>query len=434
MEMGHSANRHSGTRNDKRLGRHMPGMTASSSRFLVPMVVCFAILLAPAVHLLLFFYTKEGARLEAEIIWHIGLNSAVTAAVVLRAATLRRRTDGRISGALNSVLALHGAVAFFILISRQYYSIQIMMTAIFLSVFAGFVAVLVTDSKLRPRLAAIGVPDHLARLLRGSCDFIRSPASDLRSYDVILTDDVSSLPSDWVKALAGAMLAGKQIRHVAEYLEEDSGIVSVDHFDVQHLPYNGINSYRHQKRLVDVILVLVALPLAVPILSVGALVVYLTMGRPILFVQERVGLGGKTFRMFKLRTMRYASEGTSSATEVGDVRVTSAGRWLRRFRVDELPQLLNILIGDMSIVGPRPEQVRLTESYTVDLPAFSYRSLVRPGITGWAQVRAGYASNLEETRIKLSHDLFYIKNFSFALDVQIMIRTIGTLLTGGGVR
>jgi lipopolysaccharide/colanic/teichoic acid biosynthesis glycosyltransferase len=139
--------------------------------------------------------------------------------------------------------------------------------------------------------------------------------------------------------------------------------------------------------------------------------------------------------MYKLRTMQLAApDGIEIATQNGDGRVTPIGRWLRRFRIDELPQLWNVLKGDMSLIGPRPEQPALTQSYCEDLPSFAYRSLVRPGITGWAQVRAGYAADLEETRIKLGYDLFYLKNFSFSLDMQIIFRTVGTLIFGNGVR
>src|SRR5439155_16227982 len=133
--------------------------------------------------------------------------------------------------------------------------------------------------------------------------------------------------------------------------------------------------------------------------------------------------------------MRAAtSAAEASATSRGDARVTRLGRFLRRFRIDEIPQLWNVALGDMSFIGPRPEQPALTHSYIREAPAFAYRQLVRPGISGWAQVRAGYAANLEETKVKLGYDLFYLKNFSLGLDLQIMLRTLWTLFAGGGVR
>jgi lipopolysaccharide/colanic/teichoic acid biosynthesis glycosyltransferase len=139
--------------------------------------------------------------------------------------------------------------------------------------------------------------------------------------------------------------------------------------------------------------------------------------------------------MLKLRTMRAAAPSDAViATTRQDPRITPFGRWLRRFRIDELPQLWNVLVGDMSLIGPRPEQPALAERYARDVPAFAYRQLVRPGITGWAQVRAGYAADLEETKIKLAYDLFYLKNFTLGLDLRILIRTVWTLISGAGVR
>jgi lipopolysaccharide/colanic/teichoic acid biosynthesis glycosyltransferase len=151
-----------------------------------------------------------------------------------------------------------------------------------------------------------------------------------------------------------------------------------------------------------------------------------------------VGLGGKPFRIIKLRTMRPAGGGgggdAASATVRGDSRVTPVGGFLRRFRIDELPQMLNVLRGEMSVIGPRPEQPALAEVYAREAPSFALRHLVRPGITGWAQVRAGYAADVAETKVKLSYDLFYLKSLSFALDMQILWRTAWTLTAGGGVR
>jgi lipopolysaccharide/colanic/teichoic acid biosynthesis glycosyltransferase len=157
------------------------------------------------------------------------------------------------------------------------------------------------------------------------------------------------------------------------------------------------------------------------------------MGTPVLFTQKRVGYAGKVFTIYKLRTMTRAPR-EADATAVGDMRVTGFGRFLRRFRIDELPQLWNVLKGEMSLIGPRPEQPELARAYVSQMPAFAFRHLVRPGITGWAQIRAGYAANLAETREKLSFDLYYLKNASVTLDLEIAARTAFTLLSGRGVR
>jgi len=179
----------------------------------------------------------------------------------------------------------------------------------------------------------------------------------------------------------------------------------------------------------------ILLPLTAPILAVASMAVFGAMGRPIFFIQSRVGLGGREFQMVKLRTMTAgAADGAVAATVRNDPRVTPLGRWLRRFRIDEIPQFWNVLIGDMSLVGPRPEWTALAGVLEAQEPTFAFRHVVRPGITGWAQVKAGPAADLAETRVKLGYDLFYIKHLSFSLDLQILFRTVWVLATGGGVR
>jgi len=241
--------------------------------------------------------------------------------------------------------------------------------------------------------------------------------------------------AEWAKALSRAMLAGCKVRHVGEYIEELRGAVSLEHFEVEHLPPGGIASYKLVKRLLDVGLVVFFAPVALPVFLVAALAVLVTSGRPIFFVQERVGLGGVPFRMWKLRTMRPERPGEAlKAAVVGDSRVTPVGRILRRFRMDELPQLWNVLKGDMSLIGPRPEAVPLHTEYLGKLPSYAYRYLVRPGITGWAQVSAPPSANADEARLKLTYDLFYVKKLSLWLDLQIVARTFWTITAGGGVR
>ncbi|MDB5480544.1 MAG: exopolysaccharide biosynthesis polyprenyl glycosylphosphotransferase [Caulobacteraceae bacterium] len=203
---------------------------------------------------------------------------------------------------------------------------------------------------------------------------------------------------------------------------------------VPDLPSGRPTWRRSGKRLFDILVSLAVAPLALPVVIAAGAAILLTMGKPVFFRQVRVGLGGRPFMILKLRTMRPGEAGGQTATVVGDARVTPLGRWLRRYHLDELPQLWNVLIGEMSLVGPRPEQPALAEAYAREAPAFAYRQLMRPGITGWAQVRAGYAADLAETRVKLVHDLFYLKKCSFALDVEICARTVWALLSGAGAR
>lgn len=380
-------------------------------------------------------YSERAPELGDVAMWrHIYLNASANTFVMIAAARAAGRLDLQIAVLLTSVIMAHGAAAYLTLALRIYYSNQVILIAAAVSLMSAFLILALRRQFHQPRAAVVGPWHPIANDLRIAHDHLSAPGADLRAYDLVLTTSAEP-PAGWTAALTQTMMAGKPIRHVAEYLEEEQGVVSIEHFTPDHLPVGGLTSYQARKRLMDIGLVILTLPVAVPLLLFGVLGVWATMGQPVFFVQPRVGLGGKVFRMYKLRTMRPAKPHDGELTTVRhDARVTRLGLWLRRFRIDELPQLWNVLKGDMSLIGPRPEQPGLTEAYCRDLPAFEYRSLVRPGITGWAQVRAGYAADLEETRVKLAYDLFYLKNFSYSLDLQIILRTAGTLLTGGGVR
>lgn len=375
--------------------------------------------------------------LRGQQLAHILANCTANALVMLGALVGRGdRLDRKLAGVLSNTLVVHGALAFVILVGRQPYSNLIMPLAVFVSIFAGAVIMYVQHRAVRPRIAVLGAGDPaVERALIGDYDFVNDPQADLRAYDILLTVSVIDLSPEWAGALSRAMLGGKRVRHLAEFSEERRGLVAIDHFDLEHLPAGGLTSYRTRKRLLDIGLILGTAPITVPLVLLAMLAVALTMGGPVLFIQERVGLGGKPFRMYKLRTMRPLSSTSQSCTTlVGDTRITPLGRILRRYRIDELPQLWNVLKGHMSIIGPRPEWTVLSKQYTAELPVYAYRHLVRPGITGWAQVRGGYAGNLAETRVKVGYDLFYIKNMSFSMDSQILIRTVWTLLSGNGSR
>ncbi len=361
-------------------------------------------------------------------------NCGANVLVMLGALLLTGRLDRKLASVLTLVLIVHGSLAFLILTTRSPYSNQIMLTAAPVSVALGSLVMYLKHRANPLRIALLGPDDATIGQVRVPYDRVRDPNTDLRAYDILLTTSVIDLSPKWAQVLSRAMIAGKPVRHVAEHMEEEQGLVSIDHFDLDHLPPGGLTSYRTRKRLIDLGIVLAVLPVALPVLAAGALAVLIAMGRPILFVQPRTGQGGKVFAIYKLRTMQPSSEDHGITTVKGDLRITPVGRFLRRSRIDELPQLLNVLKGDMSIIGPRPEWTLLSERYSRELPVYVYRHLVRPGITGWAQVKGGYASDLAETRTKVGYDLFYIKNLSFSLDLQILVRTVWTLLTGRGAR
>jgi exopolysaccharide biosynthesis polyprenyl glycosylphosphotransferase len=188
------------------------------------------------------------------------------------------------------------------------------------------------------------------------------------------------------------------------------------------------------KRLLDVVLSLIGLTLAAPIMALVALVLRLTSPGPVFYSQTRVGRDSQPFTIYKFRSMRVDAEAASGAvwSTKNDPRVTRVGRFLRRTRLDELPQLWNVLKGDMSFVGPRPERPEFIADLSRQIPFYGQRHVVRPGVTGWAQVRHRYGSTVDDAQEKLQYDLFYIKHMSFAFDIYILVETVKTVLVRGG--
>ncbi len=190
--------------------------------------------------------------------------------------------------------------------------------------------------------------------------------------------------------------------------------------------------FERLKRAMDIGFALTGLTLAAPFILLGALAVAIEDGRPFFFSQNRIGRNHTPFRLHKLRTMRTGSAAGDPYTRPDDRRVTRVGRFLRATRIDEFPQLWNVLRGEMSLIGPRPEWDRLVEGYERDIPCYYFRHLVKPGITGWAQVNYPYGASLEDTLRKLEYDLYYIRHFSFLLDASIVLKTIHIMLFGKG--
>jgi lipopolysaccharide/colanic/teichoic acid biosynthesis glycosyltransferase len=252
--------------------------------------------------------------------------------------------------------------------------------------------------------------------------------------DAMVADLGPDLTEGQVAALAGAAIAGVPVLDRRYMVETMTG----------RTPLGGLmpnefgallpsRQYLVVRRGLELLLTVLVLPVLVPILTAVALVVRLDSPGPIFFQQERVGRRGRVFRMIKFRTMYHGASGPSF-TEEGDPRVTRIGHTLRRFRLDELPQLVNVLRGDMSWVGPRPEALTLDQRYVQDIPHFALRGIVRPGVTGWAQINQGYAHEADEMRSKLEYDLYYLKHCSVWLDVMIVLRTFAVMFGGTGAR
>jgi lipopolysaccharide/colanic/teichoic acid biosynthesis glycosyltransferase len=216
-----------------------------------------------------------------------------------------------------------------------------------------------------------------------------------------------------------------------------SGRTPIDLISEEYLVHASLESafpaVRRVKRIVDIIISGAACILCLPIAAVIAALIKLENPRaPALYSQVRVGQFGETFRIHKFRTMHPNAEGDSGAVwaTVDDARITRIGAFLRRFRLDEIPQFVNILRGEMSLVGPRPERPEITGKLMEDVPYYTERENVLPGLTGWAQIQYPYASCLKDAVRKLEYDLFYIKHLSLSLDLQIILRSIRIVLFG----
>ncbi|PON03060.1 UDP-phosphate N-acetylgalactosaminyl-1-phosphate transferase [Bacillus halotolerans] len=190
--------------------------------------------------------------------------------------------------------------------------------------------------------------------------------------------------------------------------------------------------YLAVKRVMDIWFVLIGLVVALPMIAVFSILICLETPGPAIYTQERVGKGGKPFKLYKLRSMKIDAEKSGAVwAQKQDPRVTRIGAFIRRTRIDELPQLFNVLKGDMSMIGPRPERPVFTEKFQNEIPGFTQRLAVKPGLSGWAQVNGGYDMTPKE---KLIFDLYYIRNLTFMLELKIMLKTCKVVLTGDGAR
>lgn len=288
------------------------------------------------------------------------------------------------------------------------------------------------------KLAIVPFGDYQEVLDVQAADYriLEEPALNRIRYDAVVADLRSDMPDEWQTFLANCALVNIPVYHSRLMVEQLTGRVKVTHLSENIFGALYTTSfYGIVKRICEILLVVILLPLWLPLMLIFGLLVKLESEGPMFFIQERVGLGDRDFKVYKLRSMCQDSEkkGAQFATQ-GDARVTKIGKFIRKTRIDEIPQFINILKGDMSLIGPRPEQRVFVEQFKKEIPFYSYRHVVRPGISGWAQVTQGYAANADETRVKLEYDLYYIKHFSFWLDVLIVLKTIRTMLTGFGAR
>ena len=359
--------------------------------------------------------------------------------------TAPRPSYGRAVAIVGSTMAI---TAIGILVTRSYFSREwlLTMSAVWFTLAIGHrfllrrrpwseSMVIITNEK--------GLADDLGLSQHADVITVVDPLGD--PVDVPLIDDVTIvvdlkavLSEDMARYVSSASVSGQLIRPLVDVYEEHTGRLPLVHilggWEVTRPVHRS--GFAPVKRILDVLLVLVTLPIWLPVAAIVWVVVKIDSPRgPAIYRQTRVGRGGDVFTLIKFRTMIEDAEvsGPQFASK-NDPRITRVGRFLRLSRLDEIPQLWNVLVGDLSLVGPRPERPVFVEHFTDTIPFYASRHLIRPGVTGWAQVHYGYADGDADTVEKLTFDLYYVKYSSIWLDIHILGLSIWTVITGFGAR
>jgi lipopolysaccharide/colanic/teichoic acid biosynthesis glycosyltransferase len=366
------------------------------------------------------------------------LVAAVAALIGIRRVTAYPGTQA-FAAILPAFLAMYGVAAMVLLVGRFAYSGAGLTAGLLFSTTAMFVLVFLSQRGapmqffIVPGSEAGIVPDTpRVRWLR-----LTEPRVPVQTDAAIVADLHADYDPEWERMLALAAINGRPVYHTKQLHESLTGRVQIEHLSENNFGSLLPNlAYFEIKRLIDIVAVVLLAPLlALPMLAV-ALAIRLDSPGPALFRQIRMGYRERPFAVVKFRTMhhRAADDAHDPVTRDGDDRVTRIGRFLRRSRIDELPQLWNVIKGEMSLIGPRPEATALSEWYERELPFYAYRHIVRPGITGWAQINQGHVAALDEVHLKLQYDFYYIKNFSAWIDILIAMRTVVIMLNGFGSR
>jgi lipopolysaccharide/colanic/teichoic acid biosynthesis glycosyltransferase len=344
---------------------------------------------------------------------------------------------------LPAIVASHATMVTLLLLSRLPYHRPSLAVGFVLHLIWAYAVYFFVQRRVRPRIAIIpfGGIKKLTKIPNVEWHVLHRPQlADAAHCTAMVADFSANMPDEWKSFLADAAVDGRVVYQVQQLSESLTGRV-----EIKHLSENSFGSlaparaYMAIKHLVDFALALAVLPLALPLMALCALAIRFHDGAPVLFRQKRVGRAGRGIVVYKFRTMRLATDlepddREAAMTGDGDVRITRLGSFLRRGRLDELPQLWNILKGEMSFIGPRPEAHVLSSWYTSEIPFYRYRHVVRPGISGWAQVNQGHVAKVDDVYLKLQYDFFYIKYFSPWLDLLILFRTVKTMLNGWGAR
>ncbi|WP_161957119.1 sugar transferase [Aestuariivirga litoralis] len=299
---------------------------------------------------------------------------------------------------------------------------------------------LMRERLLKPRLAVVpfGSQRELTRLGRAEWRTLQEPPAQAptRAVDGVVADLSADLAPKWEEFIVRCATQGIPIYDSTLTREFMTGEVDLVHAgDIGIDALHPQRNYLYIKSVIDLLMAIAVLPVVLPVLGLTILLIKLDSSGPAFFVQKRVGYRGRLFDCYKLRSMHANAHlmGPDFTTSE-DPRITRVGRFIRKYRLDELPQVFNILKGEMSWIGPRPEAAALAHEYERHIPYYAFRHSVKPGITGWAAIRQGNVAEVEEATRKLRNDFFYIKNISASLDAFITVKTMWIVLTGFGSR
>lgn len=370
---------------------------------------------------------------------------ATAASVVLLTRMIRYPGVSHAGMILPAFGSAYGIVLAVLLLLREPYSNAVLILCFSASITVQFAIAALLRQSANPvhYLVPGGRASAITKVHGCSTHVWPSPDTPLPKGALVVADLHFDHNDEWERRMAEAALDGVPIFHYKQVLEALTGRVQIDHLSENVLgsliPSNG---YHGVKRAVDVIGALVALPLLAPLFLVAVIAIKFDSPGSIFFRQERVGFRAKRFMVLKFRTMHPSPDNLNdnshdvqaAMTIDGDARITRVGKWLRRTRIDELPQIWNILRGDMSWIGPRPEALSLSTWYAGEIPFYAYRHIVRPGISGWAQVNQGHVTDLEDIHTKLQYDFFYVKHFSYWMDIIIAVRTAAVIFNGFGAK
>ena len=330
-------------------------------------------------------------------------------------------------------------IVLFFFLRLEYSRYQFLASFSMTTVWFFFLFIVSRKSK-KIKLAVIpgGQVDLVKDLKFVDLNYLTSPKDTIKKMPIVV-DMNSKLSPEWEKFITERSLAGQSIYHVKQVTESLSGRSRIDKISENKFgSLTPTTVYAPAKFYIDWLGALTAFVFLLPLLAAVAIAIRLESKGPAIFKQQRMGFRGKPFTIYKFRSMRVQDPNTidrnSEMTQSDDDRITRVGRFIRKNRIDELPQLFNILRGEMSWIGPRPEALKLSSWYEEKLPYYQFRHFVRPGITGWAQVNQGHVTSLEDAEVKLQYDFFYVRNLSLWLDILVLLKTTHVVLTGNGAK